>query len=281
MFHGAGRSGAVETTAMAALALLESGQYPPAVRGALAWIVQQKDERGTWRSTQATVLALKALLAGAGKPLGGDKERRIEIVLDGGEAPSPLVLPIDIPADQSEVMLQQDLSHHLLASGQYQLTLRETTDTGAGYQVAFSYYVEDQEEREVSDEPLSVDVVYDRQRLDVDDTVTAVATVVNNMPHTAPMVILDLPIPGGFKIERGELDELVGSNKIARHQITPRKAIVYLRSLAPGAKLELRYRLKAVMPVKVQVAPAEAYEYYDPDKRGAGGAARLEATLSA
>jgi uncharacterized protein YfaS (alpha-2-macroglobulin family) len=104
-----------------------------------------------------------------------------------------------------------------------------------------------------------------------------VATVRNNMAEAAPMVILDLPTPGGFAIEAGELDELVGSQKIARYQIAARKAIVYLRRLAPGESLELRYRLRATMPVQVVVPPAEAYEYYNPSRRGQGGAAKLEA----
>ncbi len=37
------------------------------------------------------------------------------------------------------------------------------------------------------------------------------------------MVILDLPIPGGFAIDPGELDELVGSQEIAKYQVTARQ----------------------------------------------------------
>jgi uncharacterized protein YfaS (alpha-2-macroglobulin family) len=156
--------------------------------------------------------------------------------------------------------------------------LTDQTDTGVGYQVTFRYYVDEPAADESAEpDPLSVGIVYDRQRLKVDETVSAVATIVNNMETAAPMVILDLPIPGGFSIEAGELAELVGSQKIARYQITPRKAIVYLRQLAPGESLELHYRLKATMPVKVTVPAGQAYEYYDPDTRGTGGAAKLEA----
>ena len=78
---------------------------PEAVRGALTWLVAQKDGQGTWGSTQATVLALKALLAGTGKPLGGDKARRIAILLDG-----EIVRELEIPADQADVLQQVDLS---------------------------------------------------------------------------------------------------------------------------------------------------------------------------
>ena len=95
------------------------------------------------------------------------------------------------------------------------------------------------------------------------------------------MVILDLPVPGGFAVDAGDFDELVGSQRIARYQITARKVIVYLRHLEAGESLELRYRLRATMPVKVLVPAAEAYEYYNPARRGQGGSTRLEAVMSA
>jgi hypothetical protein len=64
------------------------------------------------------------------------------------------------------------------------------------------------------------------------------------------------------------LAELVKNEVIAKFQITPRSAIIYLRELPPGQPLQLKYRLKATMPVKVTVPPAHVYEYYDTDKRG-------------
>ena len=73
MFLGAGESGSIETTALAALANLTGGYDPETTRQALEWLVAHKDSTGTWHSTQATVLALKALLAGTGKPLGGER----------------------------------------------------------------------------------------------------------------------------------------------------------------------------------------------------------------
>jgi hypothetical protein len=59
---GTGASGSVETTALAALALLRADAYSDAVNGALSYLAQSKDSWGTWSTTQATILALKALL---------------------------------------------------------------------------------------------------------------------------------------------------------------------------------------------------------------------------
>src|SRR5262249_28264527 len=62
MFYGAGRCGDVEATALACLVLKKAGQASADVNGGLTWLTRQKDRNGTWLSTQATVLALKALL---------------------------------------------------------------------------------------------------------------------------------------------------------------------------------------------------------------------------
>jgi alpha-2-macroglobulin-like protein len=273
MFYGAGRSGEVETTALAALALLKAGRNPAMTQKSLSWLISQKDPQGTWHSTQATVLALKALLEGTGAPLGGDRPREIEITLNGNP-----VEEIVIPADQGEVMKLVDLSR-LLEPGEQRVGIRETSQTAAGYQVTFAYHVEGGAPESTEDERrLAIDVSYDRTRLAVEETIAAVATVRNGMDRAAPMILVDLSIPGGFALERGELDELVGEGKIARYQLTPRQAIVYLRSLAPGETLELPYRLRATMRVQVQAPAAQVYEYYNPENRAESESVELHAT---
>ena len=123
-FYGAGRSGEVETTALATLALVRAGRNPDTTRRPLAWLTSQKDPKGTWHSTQATVLALKALLAGTGKPLGGDAERVVELRLDG-----ELIDTVRIPADQADVLKQVDLSARL-KPGKQVLTVSEGARLG-------------------------------------------------------------------------------------------------------------------------------------------------------
>jgi hypothetical protein len=87
-----------------------------------------------------------------------------------------------------------------------------------------------------------------------------------------------LPIPAGFTIATEDLAKLVNSGSIAKYQVTPRTAIVYLRGLEPGKPLQLKYRLQAAMPVKVTVPSARAYEYYNIDKQGTSRTTRLTVT---
>lgn len=257
-FYGSGRSGSIETTALATLALLSAGHHPGTARGALTWLVEQKDAHGTWYSTQATVLALKALLAGTSKSLGGSRERRIEMAWDDGKKRE-----VVLPADQADVVRQIDLSDHL-GAGNHRLTLTESSGTAAIYQVAFRHHVPQAGRREAP-ESLAIRMSYDRTELGVGETALATATVENRLTRTAPMVILDLPIPAGFTLAA---EDLARSEAVARYQVNPRGATVYLRGLEPGKPLEVRYHLRAGMPVKVTVPPARVYEYYDPSRQG-------------
>ena len=56
--HGAGRSAVIETTALAALALLQKGAAQRKVRPLLDTLLANKDAMGSWHSTQATILTL-------------------------------------------------------------------------------------------------------------------------------------------------------------------------------------------------------------------------------
>jgi hypothetical protein len=247
---------------------MTGGTHPGTVRGALGWLITQKDASGTWHSTQATVLALKALLAGTDKALGDAQERRIEVGWENGDQRE-----IVIAADQADVVQQIDLSAHMTA-GQHHLVLAEKDDAATIYQVAFHYHVPGAAAQAKPD-PLLIELHYDREELAVGDTVTAHATVRNQMPQAAPMVLLDLPIPAGFALVPGDLEEMVVAGTIAKFQVQPRSVLVYLRGLESNQTLKLRYRMRATMPVKLAVPPARAYEYYNRDRSGTSQGARI------
>ncbi len=273
MFYGAGRSGNIETTSLAALAMLRAGRHPATARAALQWIVGQRDGGGTWHSTQATVLALKALLAGTGKPLGDGRPQHVEIRCD-----QELVRDLAVPASQADVVQQIDLSS-LVSEGKHLLTLTDRSDTAAVYQVSLRYYLP-QPVAPAEKEALSIELGYYRTNLGVNDTIGVTSRVLNNTKEVAPMVILDLPIPAGFAMVSEDFEKLVGAGTIAKYQMTPRSAVVYLRQLSPAEPLVLHYRLRATMPVTATVPPARAYEYYDPDKQAASAVAYLTVTAA-
>jgi hypothetical protein len=267
-FFGSGRSGSVETTSLAVLALLRSGEASADASRALGWLVRQKDARGTWHSTQATVLALKALLAGTTAG-GQESERNVEIAWEGGAR------TLLIPKDQADVMQTVDLTAALTA-GAKRITLSERGNAAVGYQLALRYHVP--EGKPETERPLSLEIAYDRPEVVVGDMVTATAKVANRAATTAPMVVLELPTPAGFAAVAEDFAKLVEAGTVAKFQVGPRSTMVYLRGLESAKPLALTYRLRSLMPVKVTAAAGHAYEYYDTDRQAHSASVQLIVT---
>ena len=88
---------------------------------------------------------------------------------------------------------------------------------GLAYQVVGRYFMPWTEKP--ANEPLSIDVAYDRTRLAQDDIATATATVKNNLTKTANMVMVDLGIPPGFDLLSEDLQAY--QEKSARQEGRP------------------------------------------------------------
>jgi hypothetical protein len=87
-----GQTGSIETTSLAALALLRAERHPDLANAALVYLVRQKDSFGTWHSTQATVLTLKALLQSV-RGSGELTNATVTITLNGGQAKTLEITP--------------------------------------------------------------------------------------------------------------------------------------------------------------------------------------------
>lgn len=85
--YATGTSASVETTGLAVQALLKWGQAAGTTRKALAYITAKKDATGAWGSTQATIMALRALLLASEKGTA-DLRGTVEIVVNG----KPMIL---------------------------------------------------------------------------------------------------------------------------------------------------------------------------------------------
>jgi hypothetical protein len=275
-FMGAtGESGSLETTALAAVALMKTNSHPDAVGGALGYIIKGKDSWGTWETTQATILSLKAMLLAtqqAGKAEGPatvrvslNKEQTQEIAIDQTNADVVHLVTFDqgfAPSGSNQVQIEVEGGGNLM------------------YQVATSYYLpwsqvppapEDQE-------AMAIDVSYDRTQLAVNDTVEVKVGVRLNQKGTVKMALVDLGVPPGFTVLTEDLSRLVEQKTIARYELTGRQIIVYLEDFSSDQPLNFSYRLRARFPMRAQTPPSRAYDYYNPG--GETVRAPLEVTVS-
>jgi uncharacterized protein YfaS (alpha-2-macroglobulin family) len=136
------------------------------------------------------------------------------------------------------------------------------------YQIAGRYFLPWEEK--AANEALTIDVNYDRTRLEQDEIAIATATVRNRLQTKANMVMVDLGIPPGFELLTEDLDSWreksaeKKSGRLEKFSLTATQAILYFDSIGPGESLKLPFRLRAKYPIRARTFASRVYEYYDP-----------------
>jgi A-macroglobulin TED domain/Alpha-2-macroglobulin family/A-macroglobulin receptor binding domain/Carboxypeptidase regulatory-like domain len=260
--YATGTSASVETTGLAAQALLKWGNASGTARKAMTYIAVKKDASGAWGTTQATIMALRALLLASEKG-AADVRGTLEVVLNGKTAEKLVLTP------ENNDLLHQFVFKDVEAKGGNTVEIRFAGKGGLAYQVVGQYFLPWDQKPE--NEALSIDVAYDRTRLAQDDIATATATIKNNLPKAANMVMVDLGIPPGFDLLSEDLQEYheksagQKSGRLEKFSLTATQAILYFDSFAPGDTVTLKFRLRAKYPIRARTFRSRVYEYYDPE----------------
>ena len=271
--YGAGESAAVETTGLAVQALLKWGQASDTAAKALAYLASKKSAAGTWGTTQATIMALRALLLATEKG-SADVRGKVEITLNGKPVEKLTLTP------ENNDLLHQFVFKNVDAAGANEVAIRFDGKGGLAYQVVGRYFLPWTEKPAA--EALSIDVNYDRTRLAQDDIATATATVKNNLPKSANMVMVDLGIPPGFDLLTEDLqtyqEQSAGrkGRRLEKFNLTATQAILYFDSIGAGDTVKLKFRLRAKYPIRARTFPSRAYEYYNPEVNSVARPVQLE-----
>ena len=279
---GMGQTGSIETTALAAYAFLRAEQNTELANQALTYLIQQKDSFGTWHSTQATVLTLKALLLSVRK--GGEgADATVRVSLNGEETD-----PIRITEDNFDVVQLVSFTDRPV-HGDNRLRIGVKGKGNLMYQISTRYYLPwDQVPTPAPQDALmDISVSYDRTDLAVNDLIQ-VSVRIELLEGAARQAIVDLGIPPGFEVLSEDLSDLVARHtdlppdhtgpKFSRFDLTGRQIIVYLESLQAGQPLAFDYRIRARYPIRAQTPPSSAYDYYNPAVSAVAAPSAIEVT---
>jgi hypothetical protein len=260
--YGRGVSASIETTGLAVQALLKSGEGQAFTRKALNYVAARKDSSGTWGTTQATIMALRALLLSTEK---GSSEARgtVKITLNGQPAEKLLLTPEN-----------NDLFHHFVLktvdfAGSNRVSIHFEGEGSLAYQISGKYFVP--WTTKPTSEPLSIDVSYDRTRLTEGDLASATVKIKNNQTRVANMIMVDLGIPPGFDLLSEDLEDYKTrtaghkSGRLEKFSLTSTQALLYFDSIGAGDTITLHYRLRAKFPIRARTFQSRVYEYYDPE----------------
>jgi uncharacterized protein YfaS (alpha-2-macroglobulin family) len=280
--YSTGSSAAIETTGLAAQALIKGQQASETVRKALNFISAKKQASGNWGTTQATIMALRAiLLASQLSASDSDVRGTVDVLVDG-----KTVQTLTLTPDNNDLFQQFVFKGPAVlgtdAATPTSVELRFSGTGGLAYQVVGRYFTP--WDAKAAAEPLSIDVAYDRTHLAQDDIATATAAIRNNLPGTANMVMVDLGIPPGFDLLSEDLQSYqektatAKAGRLEKFSLTATQAILYFNALAPKQTVTLSVRLRAKYPIRARTFQSRVYEYYDPDVSATAHPVQLEVT---
>ena len=256
---GRGRIKALETTSLAALAYIEAGYGGTDVNRILTYIVNQKDSHGSWGTTFATILSLKAMI----NALSGtteDTDATIRIFVD-----NELAETITIDESNADVLQLVELNEHA-GKGDVPVRIEMQGQGNLFYQIVGAYHLDWDDVGPPSHELISIALDYDRTTLSVNDVITAKVSAAYHGEGFVNNAIIDLGIPPGFSVVSEDLQEAVEKGLIEKYDVTGRQIIIYLRFLDKEG-ISLEYGLKAKYPIKAKTPKSAVYDYYNPELR--------------
>ncbi len=259
-----GKSLQVETTALAVIAWSKLDGWPDSSKRAATWLVASRDGRGGFGSTQATVLALKALLAfgNTAAPQGG----RL-VVLADGQPIAEAALPDD-PAAAAMIEVT-GLAERMLAAdidprrAKLELRVDDAHRLPCSVDIAFHATMPDNDPATAVQ--LEVQLA-ETQDVVAGSVVQVDATVKNVTPSGLPMTVAVIGLPGGVEPRTEELDELQAEGVFDYYELRPREVILYWRTLAPEARQAVRFHVTAQIPGRYTAPASRTYLYYTAER---------------
>lgn len=254
-----GQSLKVETTALAALAWLKSPAFTEQANRAVQWIVKSREGSGGFGSTQATILALKALVEHS-------KANRKTL------AAGTLIVKRDdlqigqhaFSAGRQETIVIDGLEASL-KPGENRLTVSLSGDNKMPYAVDVNYRTRKPSSHESC--PLRLVTRLAQPQVKAGETVAMRAELTNTSDEGQPMTIAVLGLPAGLEARPDQLEELKKAGTIDYYESAAREVICYWRSLAPKKEVRVKLDLVAAVPGRYTGPASRTYLYYTSEQK--------------
>ena len=254
-----GRSLTMETTALAALAWMKLPEFADEANRAVEWIVDNRQGSGGFGSTQATVLALKALRehsrANRRSGGGGTLTVKRETVLLG---------ELPLAAGRHRTLAMDGLEEKL-TPGDNRLLIGLTGDSRIPYTLNVAYCSTKPADHE--DCPVRLLTKLAKSKVAQGESVRFVANVSNATDEEQSMTVAILGLPAGLEVRHEQLEELKTARLVDRYETRPREVVCYWRALAPRKTVELNLDLIAAVPGKYTGPASRVYLYYTSDQK--------------
>ena len=263
-FHGWGRAGQIETTALVIAALAKWGErngddseLSTLIERGVLFLFRNAGPDGAWPTTQATVKTLDALLS---VWKGAERRTRTTMMLAvNKQARIPVILQA---TDEVQGPVTIDISRDVLAGAVNQVSVEAG---GVAMQVqttALWYQPWNKPERA---ETLEFAAKCGPATLAINELSQCDVSIGRREFRGYGMLIADIGLPPGADVDRGSLTALVEAGTIDSYEIAPDHIVIYVWPQAAGAHFRFGFRPRFAMHAKA--ALSLLYDYYNPDEK--------------
>ena len=246
-----------ETTSLATLALMKASpdhSRDPEIRRAVAFLDGHRGGYGAWASTQASILALKALTAYADYSRQTTAAGKATLVVNGRATET-----IPFEKGHQGAIVFGDLTKHFV-SGKNTVELR--LDGGASMPYAIAAAWRSTTPPSSPKAKVSVSTAIDKAAVKMGEAVKVRAHVENKTANGVPMTVARVGIPGSLTFQTWQLKELRDKGLVDFYETGAREVVLYWRSLPPNAKKDVTLDLLAQSPGRYEAPASSAYLYY-------------------
>lgn len=251
----------IETTAIAIIAWLHNGSFTPQARRAMEWLTTQCQD-GRFSSTQATILALKAIIAydKATFKLAGTGS--ITLKVDG-----EVVQTQSFSSDTKDAIEfdSQKLTAILSSSSATTHSLSVemvSSEKDVAMPVSFAASLNTLLPTSVPASPVIMTASLSSTTVTEGEGLDILVSVRNTQSNEVPMTLAVVGIPGGLEVRYDQLDELRRRGEIAFYEMHNSDLVLYWRGMSPNQSIKLKVDAVAKIPGTYVGASSRSYLYY-------------------
>lgn len=253
--RSSGKSLILETTALAALALMESGKYPEALKKAMDFLQSQKSRYG-YGSTQATVLVMKAKIEYAKLYPQKSKSGILNVYVDNKK-----IVTKEYTGKETKELVIAGLADYLKEGKQKVRISFDKTDIALPYYLTLNYNTLLPENDKAA--ALKLSTILSTSKAEMGETVRMTIDVKNTRNQQVASPIVRIGIPAGLTLPIWQLKELSEKESFDYYEIFEGDLVLYFRQFDAKESRTIQLDLKAEMPGTFEASASSAWLYYE------------------
>ena len=248
----------VETTGLAALAMMKTSGYSKQLANAVGSIQGSKDYYG-YGSTQGTVLALKAIIGFTKLSKRPSEGGTFALTVNGKK-----VISLTYKAGDKGMEIP-DLTQ-FLGEGEQRIEIAyEGTKTAMPYELELTYTTRMPDNSAKCELQLATNLP--KNKVKMGETVRMNTQLKSVSKRHQPIVMTMIGIPAGLSVQIWQLKELQEKKAFDFYEIFDGYVVLHYESLSPGETKEINLDLKADIPGEFEAPASTAFLYYTQEHR--------------